>query len=627
MSLFQHPHPIPGGLFSTEPFLSNNPHPRRPSSWIPGLLSFFPALLFLLFFPQAGLAQSLLKNINPDPFVNQGSNPYHFRQAGPFAYFWASIGQDHQLWRTDGTTRNTILLHKNQGNPFHNLLPDGAAWKNLFLFRAWDPKAGMELWRSDGTSKGTYLVKDLAPGTDPFNSTLPLSSDPRNFVSLPQGMFFQAWTKNLGWTLFVTDGTSKGTIPLFSSPDQLQGLTRFGNRLVFQFLSASYGKSGLGISDGTKKGTSLFLTDPFLLIRTPKSHFPVLNGHFFFAARSLFGTKGEELWISDGTPKGTRLLKDLWPGEGDSSPREFQTSGAFCYFSAADPKHGRELWRTDGTPSGTVLVKDIAQGGVGEPNSSDPKDLVPLNKGVLFSAKTTKEGREPWFSDGTTKGTRLIQDLEPGTASSDPSSFLSVGTSSYFVAKKLGQRNLYRTHGKPENLTFLQKLGTRKNPNRIPFGLGGFGRAVLFPNADEKGVEPWISDGTKQGTHRLKDIAPVRYSPYGSFPRSFTQIGDRAFFLFDNRLGPTQIGQTDGTEKGTIRRWEGGQNKLSAIGSHLLSVDPLFTAFQLLSWDRDKTAPQVLLKGIFLLDSESFSSPLSYQGGVLVHLGSKALGG
>jgi ELWxxDGT repeat protein len=32
------------------------------------------------------------------------------------------------------------------------------------------------------------------------------------------------------------------------------------------------------------------------------------------------------------------------------------------YFQAGDGTHGRELWRTDGTTAGTALVKDINPG-------------------------------------------------------------------------------------------------------------------------------------------------------------------------------------------------------------------------------------------------------------------------
>ena len=48
-------------------------------------------------------------------------------------------------------------------------------------------------------------------------------------------------------------------------------------------------------------------------------------------------------------------------------------------------------------------------------------------------------GRELWRSDGTVRGTRLVQDLDPGPNDSDPSSFTLVGTTLFFSASPFGQ--------------------------------------------------------------------------------------------------------------------------------------------------------------------------------------------
>ena len=52
---------------------------------------------------------------------------------------------------------------------------------------------------------------------------------------------------------------------------------------------------------------------------------------------------GEELWQTDGTPAGTRLLQDVDPGPGSSAPAGFLSSNGLVYFTAWDPVHGREL--------------------------------------------------------------------------------------------------------------------------------------------------------------------------------------------------------------------------------------------------------------------------------------------
>jgi ELWxxDGT repeat protein len=85
-----------------------------------------------------------------------------------------------------------------------------------------------------------------------------------------------------------------------------------------------------------------------------------VNGTLFFAAND--GTRGHELWKSDGTSTGTVLVKDIRPGAFGSYPYSLTNVGGRLFFIANDGTNGRELWISDGTSTGTVLVKDINQG-------------------------------------------------------------------------------------------------------------------------------------------------------------------------------------------------------------------------------------------------------------------------
>src|SRR5690349_14430579 len=60
--------------------------------------------------------------------------------------------------------------------------------------------------------------------------------------------------------------------------------------------------------------------------------FAVLGKNVVFAAGDA--THGRELWISNGTPRGTKLLMDINPGIDDSSPHNFLSDGPFVYFVA-----------------------------------------------------------------------------------------------------------------------------------------------------------------------------------------------------------------------------------------------------------------------------------------------------
>ena len=68
-----------------------------------------------------------------------------------------------------------------------------------------------------------------------------------------------------------------------------------------------------------------------------------MNGALFFEAND--GTHGYELWETDGTPTGTKLVKDIQPGAGSSTPSNLAVVGNTLFFSADDGMHGREPWQ------------------------------------------------------------------------------------------------------------------------------------------------------------------------------------------------------------------------------------------------------------------------------------------
>src|SRR5512138_2890078 len=81
---------------------------------------------------------------------------------------------------------------------------------------------------------------------------------------------------------------------------------------------------------------------------------PIVAGDtVFFAGND--GVVGKELWKSDGTPAGTVLVKDIWPGRagGIGGPEPFvgleaAAAGGKLFLLAVDGQHGSELWVSDG---------------------------------------------------------------------------------------------------------------------------------------------------------------------------------------------------------------------------------------------------------------------------------------
>ena len=299
-----------------------------------------------------------------------------------------------ELWVTDGTTAGTQLVldintaSSGYGTSYPSnfaLLENGRA-----LFVASDPGRGYEPWVTDGTAEGTRALE-----TNPESAYSYLSGA---FVALGDGRaLFSVSDSEIGTELWVTDGTQEGT-----------GLV------------ADIAPGPRGSSPGSYFGASGMIA--------------LGDGRAIFGADD--GVNGRELWVSDGTGAGTYLLTDLWPGTynpypgsgdvpGSSNPANFTAlGGGRVLFTAADPGRGTELWITDGTPAGTVLLRDINPG----EGSSAARFLTPLSNGrVVFQANDVTNGLELWVSDGTQAGTMLLRDIFLGTTSSQPYEFQAVG--------------------------------------------------------------------------------------------------------------------------------------------------------------------------------------------------------
>src|SRR5688572_9446478 len=100
----------------------------------------------------------------------------------------------------------------------------------------------------------------------------------------------------------------------------------------------------------------------------------VASGTLFTVSDFQYGT---ELWITDGTPGGTRLLRDIRPGPQSSNITRLTLVGGIALFFAEDGANGVELWRSDGTTQGTTLVANIGAGSAPY-HSSYPNDYDPM---------------------------------------------------------------------------------------------------------------------------------------------------------------------------------------------------------------------------------------------------------
>ncbi len=279
--------------------------------------------------------------------------------------------------------------------------------------------------------------------------------------------------------------------PSNSTPGSAPYFNVVNNTLVLVGNEPSTGYE-LWTSDGTTANTTLLKdinvgTSNGNTGSIPYSHF-YLNGKYYIASHDGIGSiNGSELWETDLTPTGTNLFYDLTPTTGtsyvfpkfvynnklyftDGNNLLYHTDGTvtavftpslyingpwmifnnLLYLSASTSTTSGTyaLYVTDGTSSGTNLVKDINPGS----GNSGVNFMTPVNTTqFVFTAWDggSVVGEELWISDGTNANTTLLKDINTGTVSSSPGSYTLYNGKFYFTANggtSIGQE-LYVTDG------------------------------------------------------------------------------------------------------------------------------------------------------------------------------------
>jgi ELWxxDGT repeat protein len=294
-------------------------------------------------------------------------------------------------------------------------------------------------------------------------------------------VFFAAFDSD-GWSLWITDGTSTGTVRVAGvDPIHMAGV---GSQVYFSTYEGADARYALWRSDGTAGGT-VKLKHGFALA---PDGFTAAGASVFF--RGADEPHGEELWRTDGTAGGTAMVKDLVPGpdsSGLSSLREVQGT---LFFSALNGGLRQQMYRSDGTAAGTVVIRALS-GGVFAGGGA-------VLGGILyFSGQDGTQPPDLWRTDCTFDGTYRVRGLDGG--STIPAYFSTYGALAYFTVPS-SNWTLWRTDG-----TAQGTVPVSGGAPLYPTGLGGILGRFYF-----KGLDPlafrdmiWVTDGTSQGTQAV----------------------------------------------------------------------------------------------------------------------------
>ena len=416
----------------------------------------------------AGGSVSLVADLMPGPGSGLADLSNQLKVAQGRLYFVGDDGVTGRelLWTTGAGAQQLIDLMplSYDANPVGlTPLPN-----NAMLFIANGPGVGRELWTTDGTSAGTQLVANLAPESGGDSSEASLGSE-----LIADALYLRATTTAEGAELHRLNVTT-GQVDLVADID------------------TTFGVSSLDQSNPLETATILVGGQ----VRT-----------FFAASRWDLGL---ELFMTDGTAGGTQLVRDLFPGDIGSRPKDLTAAGERVFFSARGSfAAGRELWVTDGTFAGTVQVADLNPVGA----TGQPKWMVALGDRVVFNAETASFGEELWISDGTPAGTQLRADIWPGTASGFTGAPVRIGDQVYFAGSNatLGGNRVWVTDGTPG--------GTHSVTNTYvqPYFAGEYewtfanGQLYLVSSDAQHGVALWSLDLVTEQLSLLVDLSPTLF--------------------------------------------------------------------------------------------------------------------
>ncbi len=381
------------------------------------------------------------------------------------------------------------------------------------------------LWRTDGSSSGTYEVFHIEP--DIFGENLAYE-----LKAVNDKVLFKSGTE-----LFSTNGTINGTVKIADTRELLQpvGEVIYDSNYYYLGRNLDYKSLQLIKTDGTKGGTIIYnsqFSDSSLYYSNQELHY--INDKYLVTAGSKPGTI-DKLIAVDISKNSSSVIADISGKCNFNALGKNQTLFLTSNVTGIENNLKIKLWSTNGSLDSTKVIKEF---------SGEYRSNYIIMKGenhLILFLPTLNSSYELWITDGTTEGTELIDQIvipEPLQTLISKNNLFYISTNSKnFQLVKLNLLNkekevLRSTERSISNLipfrdhvifkesdifnsVILKLYDTSSVAIPVKELSGETGPfhptndfVFFWQNSEEFGFEPWVTDGTSEGTHIIKDVHP-----------------------------------------------------------------------------------------------------------------------
>ncbi len=474
-------------------------------------------------------------------YYTLGSSPTFLGTVGGKAIFGVREEANAYVWITDGTPEGTQPLPIGSRNQIDTpqLVALGTAGSHFFL-----------LERESGLGGGTILAIDAQGTVTPV-----LEADETwEFYYLDSPATFRVVGRKLALALsrqflqqsdlaFIDGDTLALEFALTLTTGAVQLLGSIGNELVFSRDDYEASTSTLGRSGGTAATTSEYATLPGF----PDGDRAVsAEGLVLFAVQGS-APSGVEAWATDLTAPGTVAVTALV----DPAARigQFHAASNRAYFVVEDASFGQELFVSDGRPSGTRAITSF---GFHQPFGSVDATMVVSEQRAYFLASDGVGPLQLWLAGDRPETTRsLVENVQFDSSGN----WIAAAGGSVFVATsdELGLPHLVASDGTAAG-THEVETGCSYPPCGLyPRPLASTGSTFYFSGESEASIQPTLY-ATRPPFHLATPLfSALKEGPIleSSTDRSAAIVGEKVYFSAGQYVGGYSVGEEPWVTAGT----------------------------------------------------------------------------